>query len=89
MGDADGSMCEFSKTCLFNQVASQDNSSNTFWVARFLATDPACSWIYKQLEQTLMFDDKCLLLPLAVHHRGIREVQHSCFKIKLASLLEY
>lgn len=43
----------------------------TLWVARFLATDPACSWINKQLEWTLMFSGKCPLLPLAVHYRGI------------------
>lgn len=30
-----------------------------------------------------MFDDKCPLLPLAVHYRGIREVQRSCFKAKV------
>lgn len=65
VGDADGSMCEFSKTCLFNQVASQDNSSNTFWVARFLATDPASSWINKQLKWTFMFAGKCLTVVTA------------------------
>lgn len=37
----------------------------TFWVARFLATDPASSWINKQLKWTFMFAGKCLTVVTA------------------------